>query len=184
MLQYKHTIKFLPVFVLVAVFVISATASASSAAPICYVATDGITTKLDKCPADKLPNKSIDANNGKCLLASASSSGMSNFTEGDCFKLEAASHGGYQDNPAGNCVGKTGDCITDDIQLGINVLSIGVGIILTIMLVFAGLQYATARDNPQSIQAAKTKIINVVISLVAFVFIYAFLQWIVPGGVF
>ncbi len=90
----------------------------------------------------------------------------------------------FKTNAAGDCGDAYNNCITRDIQVAINVLSIGVGVVITIMIVIAGLQYMTARDNPQSIQAAKTKITNAVIALVAFVFVYAFLQWIVPGGIF
>lgn len=66
----------------------------------------------------------------------------------------------------------------------INFLAGLVGIGAVIMIIFAGIQYITARDNPQSVQAAKTKIINVVIGLVAFAFLFAFMQWLIPGGVF
>lgn len=59
---------------------------------------------------------------------------------------------------------------------------IGVGAIL--MVIWGGIQYTTARDNAQAVQAAKDKILNVVIGLAAFIFLYAFLQWLVPGGVF
>lgn len=59
---------------------------------------------------------------------------------------------------------------------------IGVGAIL--MIVWGGIQYITARDNAQAVQSAKEKIINVVIGLAAFIFLYAFLQWLIPGGIF
>lgn len=83
-----------------------------------------------------------------------------------------------------DCNGESGGCIISDIQLVINVLSIGVGVVVTIMIVLGGLQYMTSRDNPQAVQAAKTRITNAVIGLVAFVFVYSFLQWLVPGGIF
>ena len=59
---------------------------------------------------------------------------------------------------------------------------IGVGAI--VMIAWGGLQYASSRDNPQAVQAAKTKITNVVIGLAAFIFFYAFIQWLIPGGAF
>jgi len=91
---------------------------------------------------------------------------------------------GSQLNPAGECDSDSGNCIADDIQLVINVLAVGVGIVVTGMIVVGGLQYMLARDNAQAVQAAKSKILNAVIGLVAFIFVYAFLQWIVPGGLF
>lgn len=59
---------------------------------------------------------------------------------------------------------------------------VGVGAIL--MVIWGGIQYITARDNAQAVQSAKEKIINVVIGLAAFIFLYAFLQWLIPGGIF
>jgi hypothetical protein len=66
----------------------------------------------------------------------------------------------------------------------INIMAgiVGVGAIL--MMVIAGIQYTTARDNPQAITSAKDKIVSVVIGLAVFMFLWAFLQWLIPGGVF
>lgn len=66
----------------------------------------------------------------------------------------------------------------------INLLAAGVGVVVTIMIIVGGIQYASAGANPQMVQAAKKKIINAIIALIAFFFLYAFLQWLVPGGVF
>lgn len=70
------------------------------------------------------------------------------------------------------------------LQWGISILTSLVGIGAVIMLSVAGLQYSAARDNAQGVQAAKQKIYSVLIGLAAYVFLYAFLQWVIPGGVF
>ena len=64
----------------------------------------------------------------------------------------------------------------------INVLSAVVGIVVVIMIALGGLQYSASRDNPQATAAAKAKIQNALLGLVAYLFIYAFLQYIIPGG--
>jgi hypothetical protein len=87
----------------------------------------------------------------------------------------------YEGNP-GTCKGC--NSIDQDLQIAMNVLSIGIGVVVTLMMVMGGLQYMTSRDNPQGVQAARARIMNAVIAMVSYVFIYAFLQWIVPGGVF
>jgi hypothetical protein len=66
----------------------------------------------------------------------------------------------------------------------INLFAAIVGVGSIVMVTWGGLQYAAARDNPQAIQAARTKIANVVIGLAAFIFLYAFIQWLIPGGAF
>lgn len=66
----------------------------------------------------------------------------------------------------------------------INVLSGLVGIIVIIMIIIGGIQYTSAGDNPEKIQAAKGKIANALVALLVFIFMFAFLQWVVPGGIF
>lgn len=65
----------------------------------------------------------------------------------------------------------------------INVLSALVGLVVVIMIAIAGIQYSAARDNPQASVNAKNKIRDALLALVGYLFIYAFLQYIVPGGV-
>lgn len=90
--------------------------------------------------------------------------------------------------PAGNTACESGTFkgtqIEKDIQILINTLAIGVAVVVTIMIVIGGLQYMAARDNAQAVQAARTKITNAIIAMVSFLAVYAFLQWIVPGGIF
>lgn len=65
----------------------------------------------------------------------------------------------------------------------INILSAMVGIVVTAVIIIGGIQYSTSGGDPSKVSAAKKRIYNGVISLLAFIFSYAFLQWIVPGGV-
>lgn len=65
----------------------------------------------------------------------------------------------------------------------INILTAVVGLVVVLMIIVGGIQYSAARDNPQAVQAAKGKIINALLGLVAYIFTSAFLQYIVPGGI-
>ena len=65
----------------------------------------------------------------------------------------------------------------------INFLSVGVGVVVTIIVIIGGIQYASAGANPQAVMAAKKRIVNALLALVAYFFLFAFLQWLVPGGV-
>ena len=73
--------------------------------------------------------------------------------------------------------------ITRYIVLFINVLSAALGVIVTGVIIVAGIQYSASGSNPQATAAAKKRIPNAVLALVFFVAMYGFLQWIVPGGV-
>lgn len=66
----------------------------------------------------------------------------------------------------------------------VNVLAGLVGVVCVAMIVVGGIQYSMARNNPQATAAARGKILNAVVAMIAFMFIWAFLQYLIPGGVF
>jgi hypothetical protein len=78
------------------------------------------------------------------------------------------------------------DCkpLEDRLIEFVNFLSAIVGIAVIGSIIFAGIQYTAAGDNSSSLSAAKARIRNALIALFAYMFMYAFLQWLVPGGVF
>lgn len=83
---------------------------------------------------------------------------------------------------------KTGNLADNPImqwlEFFINVLSVTILAGGSVMIAWAGIQYMSARDNAQAVQDAKNKIWNVVYGLLAYFFLYAFIQWLIPGGVF
>lgn len=66
----------------------------------------------------------------------------------------------------------------------INFLSYGIGIVVVGMIIVGGIQYATSGGVPQKIEAARRRITNALIALVLYIFMFAILQWLVPGGIF
>lgn len=91
---------------------------------------------------------------------------------------------------AANCrSGSTETCLEKNplvqwIEFGINVISVIIISGSAVMIAFAGVQYTAARDNPQQVQAAKQRMWNVGVGLISYFFLYGFIQWIIPGGVF
>jgi hypothetical protein len=80
-------------------------------------------------------------------------------------------------------------CLTNSpiivrVQEVVDFLSVGVGIIVTGVILVGGIQYIVAGGNPQAVAAARQRITNGLIALFAFLFIFAFLQWLIPGGIF
>lgn len=69
------------------------------------------------------------------------------------------------------------------LLLFINGLSALVGIVIVAMITIGGIQYSAAGDNPQATVEAKKRLTNAIFALVMFIFMFAFLQYIVPGGV-
>ena len=64
----------------------------------------------------------------------------------------------------------------------IALLSAIVGVVVIISIIIGGIQYSSASGDPSKLQAAKSRITNSIIGLVAFFFLFAFIQWVVPGG--
>ena len=68
------------------------------------------------------------------------------------------------------------------IALVIDIMSIGIGILAVIGIIIAGIQYMTSGDNPATLKKAKSRIFNIVLGLAAYSVMFAFLQFLLPGG--
>ena len=73
--------------------------------------------------------------------------------------------------------------IEDILNMILVVVTTGVGIAAVGSIVFAGILYITAKDNAGQVSKAKTMIMNTVIGIIAYILMWAFLEWIIPGGV-
>ena len=73
--------------------------------------------------------------------------------------------------------------IVEILNLILNVLTAGVGVAATISIAVAGVMYSTAGSNSTQVSKAKTMILNTVVGIIAYLLVWALLQWLVPGGV-
>lgn len=64
----------------------------------------------------------------------------------------------------------------------INVLSVMAGIVIAGSIAYGGIQYSMSAADPQKVSAAKERIRNAIIALVFFIFGYAILNYLIPGG--
>jgi len=65
----------------------------------------------------------------------------------------------------------------------IQVLSALVGVAVVISIIYGGIEYVTSAGDPQRAEAGKKRIIESLVGLAAFMLLYAFLQYITPGGI-
>jgi hypothetical protein len=79
---------------------------------------------------------------------------------------------------------KTGGAIVVYLKAVLQYLSSAVGLVVVLMLVIAGIQYITSVGDPARIKSAKDRITNAVIALALFIFGFAILSFIIPGGIF
>jgi hypothetical protein len=54
---------------------------------------------------------------------------------------------------------------------------------VVIGLIWGGIEYTASTNDPQKVGQAKKHIQNSLIGLVAYLLLFAFLQYIIPGGV-
>lgn len=74
------------------------------------------------------------------------------------------------------------DLISKYLNPAVQLLSAAVGIVIVIAIVIGGIQYGSSAGDPQQAAAAKARIRNAIIALLTFLFLYALLNFLLPGG--
>lgn len=70
-----------------------------------------------------------------------------------------------------------------DMTFGIiRFLSIGVGIVVVGSIVVAGIQYSSARGNPEAVANAQKRLKSTIGALFLYIFGYAILNYVIPAG--
>lgn len=95
--------------------------------------------------------------------------------------LFAASCGGVNTTII-NC-NNTENGIYAVLAVAINILTILIGAGGVIGIIISGIQYMTASGDPAVVTKAKRRIVEILIGLAAFSVLWAFLEWLIPGGV-
>lgn len=71
--------------------------------------------------------------------------------------------------------------IKEILQIIINIMSIGIGILGVVGITITGIQYLTAGGSEEKTKKAKRRMFEIILGLVAYVLIYAFLLWLIPN---
>ncbi|MGH7142141.1 MAG: hypothetical protein ACREF5_01560 [Candidatus Saccharimonadales bacterium] len=66
----------------------------------------------------------------------------------------------------------------------IDLLSAAVGVVVVIAIIIGAIEYTSSAGDPQRSASGRQHIMNALLGLFAYFFLYAFLQFIVPGGLF
>ena len=77
-----------------------------------------------------------------------------------------------------------GNAISDMLFALVKFLTVGIGIILVLSIIIAGIQYTTSGGSAEETQKAKDRIMHAMVALVFYLIISAFAQYLVPGGIF
>ena len=67
------------------------------------------------------------------------------------------------------------------LNLVVDIMTIGVGILGVVSISIVGIQYLTAGDSEEKVRTAKRRLFEIVIGLAAYAVIYALLKWLLPN---
>lgn len=73
--------------------------------------------------------------------------------------------------------------IWDLLMMVVNIMAAGVAMVAVGGLIYGAILYTTSSGSPEQTKKAIGIITNVVIGILAFAVMWAFLQWLIPGGV-
>lgn len=92
---------------------------------------------------------------------------------GNCSSIKA----GSDEEDVSKC-----DLVTKYIQPFVNFLAALVGVGVVVSIVIGGIQYSSSAGDPSKVTAAKKRIFNAIVALITFLFLYALLNFLIPGG--
>lgn len=103
-------------------------------------------------------------------------------------KIDSDFENASREEALNNCQTANEECFDKNpivvmLKFAINFFAGAVGVIVTIVIILAGIQYSSAGGDPGKAASAKKHIYNAIIALIAFIFLWAFMQWLIPGGV-
>lgn len=82
------------------------------------------------------------------------------------------------------CEHKAENPIVDMAYAFIKFLTIGVGLVLAVSIILAGIMYTTSGGNAEQTSKAKDRILNAMIGLIFYLLISALANFLIPGGLF
>jgi hypothetical protein len=87
-------------------------------------------------------------------------------------------------NASQQCAHNGCDLVAKYVSPTAEVLSASFGLVASISIIIAAIQYSASGGDPQKVSAAKKRLYSTVVAIVAYIFLFALLQFLIPGGVF
>ncbi len=135
-------------------------------------AAEGLVDKI----AAKNPKSTADFNDALDAVIKASKPGLGG---GAAVDHDAGKQGEHCSDNSNNC-----DLVKLYVNPFIKVLTLLVGLVVAASLIMGAVQYTASNGDAQKVAAAKSRISNTLLAFFAYAFLYAFLNFLVPGGIF
>lgn len=137
--------------------------------------------KEDKCARSR---------GGNCVLNSSSQGAVVSCSKEPDNKNTPSGGSGSGDGLDDPALSASARCTKDDCSIidnyvnpFITVLTVVVGIAIVIGIIWGAIEIITSAGDPQKNASGKNHIRNAVIATVGYLLLFAFLQWIIPGGI-
>lgn len=82
------------------------------------------------------------------------------------------------------CTSNDCDFVKKYINPAVLLLTFSFGLIAVVSLIIGGIQYSASQGDPQNVAKAKKRIADTLLAVVAYFFLFTFLQFLIPGGLF
>jgi hypothetical protein len=125
-----------------------------------------------------------------CGTSSSTSSGCysacahPSATNSSCVQCDNGSCTDSAATPNANCSKEECDLVANYINPTINLLTLVFGLVAVISIIMGGIQFSTSGGDPQKSAAARGRIEKTIFAIFIYAFLYAFLEFLVPGGIF
>ncbi len=86
-----------------------------------------------------------------------------------------------KNNKSSYCSGNH-NALIDLLFAIIRFITDGIGLVMIVSLIIAGIQYTSSRGDPQELNKATKRIKSTITALVLFLFAYAILNYVIPNG--
>lgn len=144
--------------------------------------------KKSNCPSSK---------DGNCKAKSVGN-GSNTYYNISCSKTAGQAPGGNDEDTSGDtstgcggvetayieCDATGNGSIVNMLLAIVNFIAVGVGILTVGGIIWGGMVYASSNGDANRVKQAKTIIVNAIVGLILFFFMYAFINYLVPGGLF
>ena len=82
------------------------------------------------------------------------------------------------------CTKDSCDLVKKYINPALEVVTAIFGLIAIASLIMGGIQYSASAGDPQKVTEAKKRISNTMLAIIAYLLLFSFLQFLIPGGLF
>jgi hypothetical protein len=159
--------------------------------PVQSVFADAAASGDGGAPSTSSSSSSDSNDSGSCPQTGSTSSGCfskctndTSTDSGDCVNCSGGACNDDAANPSADCSKQSCDLVSKYVNPAINLLTLLFGLIAAASIILGAIQFSSSGGDPQKAAAARGRISKTVFAILTYAFLYAFLEFLIPGGIF